>query len=221
MTNPLIQPMSARRQIRLAVVGALNSKVTGVSTIVSPGDWATPPAKLPALLVSVPTEQKVSIQRGMPEFTTTVSVVVQGQVAGATAEAVQDAIEDLAYQVENAVLTGYWVVAMVQQFLTVQTEVQCTAEGGRQMAGFTMTFSAELFESFDPTAAISPESPWPPADPTIAPFTETQIHLDMASPFDANGTYANPPFPDAVQPAPRTSGPDGRDEGGLDIQLPQ
>ncbi|KWT89351.1 MULTISPECIES: hypothetical protein [unclassified Variovorax] len=218
--SQLDQPMSARRQLRLAIVGELRTKIQGV-TIVSPGDWPTPPEKLPALLVNVPTEQKSSINRGMPEFTTTASVVVQGQVTAITAEEVQDRIEDLAYRVENAILMGYWIVRMVQQFVTVQTDIECTADGGKHLAGFRMTIAAEMFEAFDPTAEPSPESPWPPADPTLAPFENAKIHLDTATPFDPTGTYPNPPFPDAVLPAPRTSGPDGRDEGALDIQLPQ
>jgi hypothetical protein len=216
----LDQPMSARRQLRLAVLGALRSSISG-TTIVSPGDWPTPIEKLPALLVNAPNENKQSINKGMPEFTTTVSVVIQGQVTAANADQAQDAIEDLAYRVENAVLMGYWTTRMVQQFSSIQTEVECTADGGRQLAGFRMTLAAEMFEAFDPTREISPETPWPPADPTIAPFTEARIHLDTASPFDSTGTYPDPPFPAAVQPAPRDSGPDGRDEGGLDIQLPQ
>ena len=218
--NALNQPMSARRMLRLAVVALLRAEIPG-TTIVSPGDWPTPPEKLPALLINVPTETKQSINRGQPEFTTTTSIVVQGQVVATTAEQAQDSIEDLAYCVENAILTGYWLNRIVQQFLTVQTEVECTAEGRRQLAGFRMTFSAETFESFDPTQEAPPGSSWPPAEPAIVPFTETGIHLDMAQPFDATGTYPDPPFPAAVLPAPRTSGPDGRDEGGLDIQLPQ
>lgn len=218
--SQLDQPMSARRQLRLAVVGELRARIEG-ATLASPGDWPTSQERLPALLVNVPTETKVSINRGMSEFTTTVSIVVQGQLAAGSAEAAQDDIEDLAYRVENAILQGYWIVRMVQQFSSVQTDVQCTAEGGRQLAGFRMTIAAEVFEDFDPTQDPSPESPWPPADPSIVPFKEARIHVDTVQPFDAAGTYPNAPFPSAVSPAPRVSGPDGRDEGLLDIQLPQ
>jgi hypothetical protein len=212
--------MSARRQLRLAIVAEISAKVQGI-TLVSPGDWPTPEEKLPAVLVSAPTEQKTSINRGLPEFNTTVSVVVQGQVVATTAEEVQDRIEDLAYRVEEAILKGFWIVQMVQQFSSIQTDVQCTAEGKHQLAGFKMTLNCEIFESFDPTAVLNPESPWPPADPTFAPLESMGIHVDTTAPFDATGTYPNPSFPDAVTPAPRTSGPDGRDEGALDIQLPQ
>jgi hypothetical protein len=53
------------------------------------------------------------------------------------------------------------------------------------------------------------------------PLQTVDINVDTAAPFDPNGTYANPPFPSAVNPAPRTSGPDGRNEGALTISLPQ
>ncbi|MCU4119302.1 hypothetical protein [Variovorax sp. N23] len=218
--DPTKQPMSARRQIRLAVMRTLRG-IADVTTVASPGDWPTPPEKLPALLVNAPTESKRSLNKGMAAFTTAVSIVIQGQVQSKTAEGAQDAIEDLVFWVENAILTSYWLTRIIEQFSSVQTEVECKADGSAHLAGFRMTIVAETFESFDATAVPPDESAWPPADPTIAPLTSVGIHLDMADPFDATGTYASPAFPDAVLPAPRTSGPDGRDEGALDIQLPQ
>ncbi len=220
MSDELIQPMSARRQLRLAIVAKLD-EMQGIY-LASPGDWPTPGEKLPALLVSAPSEQKTSINRGnVPEFNTTIQIVVQGQVDGATAEQAQDRIEDLAYRVEEAILKGYWINRMVQQFATIQTDVECTAEGKRHLAGFRMTLGCETFESFDPTVDVPQGTTWPPADPKVVPLESIGIHVDTTAPFDATGTYPNPPFPDAVLPAPRTSGPDGRDEGALDIQLPQ
>ncbi|MBO9647362.1 MAG: hypothetical protein J7605_02545 [Variovorax sp.] len=219
--SSLTQPMSARRQLRLAIVAELAAKVAGI-TLVSPGDWPTPPEKLPAVLVNAPTEQKTSVNRGMPEFRTLISIVVQGQVTASTAEEVQDRIEDLAYRVEEAIFKGYWINSLIEQFASVQTDVECTADGKRQLAGFRMTIGCETFEAFEPTTAPPPpQGTWPPADPALAPLESVGIHVDTTAPFDATGTYPSPPFPDAVLPAPRTSGPDGRDEGALDIQLPQ
>lgn len=221
--NPLAQPMLARRMLRLAVLAALQPlKVSaGVVTISSPGVWPTPPEKLPALLVNVPTEQKQPNTTGMATFVTTSSVTVQGQVSRSSPEEALDAIDALAFEVENAVLTDHWVTRTVQRFTSVQTEIEVTSDGGPHLAGFRMTLVGEMFETFDPTTDQPPEMPWPPAAPAIVPLESMGIHMDTASPFDPTGTYPNPPFPDAVQPAPRTSGPDGRDEGALDIQLPQ
>ncbi|WP_291785219.1 hypothetical protein [Luteibacter sp.] len=209
--------------LRLAVLGALQplKASAGVKTIASPGVWPTPSEKLPALLVNTPTEQKSPNTTGQATFVTGSSVVIQGQVSRSTPEDALDAIEALAFAVENAVLMDYWVTRTVQRFTSVQTDVEITSEGGPHLAGFRMTLVGEMFETFDPTLIQPPESPWPPPSPPIVPLESMGVHLDMAQPFDAEGTYPNSPFPDAVQPAPRTSGPDGRDEGALDIQLPQ
>lgn len=222
-TNPLAQPMLARRMLRLAVMAALQPLMTsaGVKTIASPGVWPTPQEKLPAILVNAPTEQKQSIGKGMANFTTSASITVQGQVSKSSPEEALEAIDALAFAVENAVLTDYWVTRTVERFTSVQTDIEVTSDGGPHLAGFRMTLAGDMFESFNPADVMPPGTPWPPAAPAIVPLTSMGIHLDTAGPFDATGTYPNPPFPDAVQPAPRTTGPDGRDEGALDIQLPQ
>src|SRR5574337_900841 len=147
MTAPTPLPMSVRRELRLALVQALTAAVPGV-TIKSPGDWPTAPANLPALLVSTADERKQSVNKGLPEFTTTLSLVVDGRVQAATAEAAQDAIEQLAYQVENAVLTCWQLGTRVQQFAGVHTRLEVTADGNQHLAGFRSTFDAEVFEAF-------------------------------------------------------------------------
>lgn len=236
------QPMLARRQLRLAVMQALGPVCSNVH---SPGNWPTPADKLPALLVNVPTETKSSPGRNQVQFTTTASLVIQGQATGATPEAAQDAVEALAYAVENAVLEDYWVNAMLQQFTSVQTETEITSEGKQHLAGFRMTIGCEMFEVFDPSVAPPAGSTWPPPEPAIVPLQGIDIHADTAAPYDARGTYPTGPghigtdfvvgsspagvpapsagsvFPSAIAPAPRVSGPDGRDEGGLQINLPQ
>ena len=62
-----------------------------------------------------------------------------------------------------------------------------------------LAFGLEFFELYEPNAPIDLQ--------TIT------LNVDLQNIFDATGTYSNPPFPAAVVPAPRTTGPDGRDEG--------
>lgn len=212
--------MLARRQLRLAVVAELQKLVTGV-TVQSPGNLAVPNEKLPVLRVSVPGERKQSIQRGMPEFNTTCTLQVIGELQGDTPEAAQDAIEDLGYRVETAILNGYWIVAMVQQFASITTDTELKSEGREHLAGFRMLIECELYESFDPTVPAPDGTTWPLDDPVLRPFQGVNLHVDTAAPFDATGTYPPSPFPGAVPDAPRTTGPDGRDEGYLQIDLPQ
>lgn len=216
-----MQPMMARRLLRLAVVGELKAKLDASVTVLSPGNWPTPQEKLPAVLVKVPTEQKQSLNKGMPEFTTTITLQVEGRLEGATPEDAQDAIEDLGYQVEEAILKGYWIGRVVQQFASVSTDVEINSESKTHIAGFRMVFACETFEGFDPTVTAPDGTTWPPADPVIVALQGVDVHEDAASPFDASGTYTGSDFPQAVTPAPRTTGPDGRDEGALQIDLPQ
>ncbi|MFP4891227.1 hypothetical protein [Paraburkholderia sp. EG304] len=214
-------PMLGRRQLRLAALGALNG--AGLTdrgmpvTVQSPGDWSVPAAVLPVVVVRTAHEAKVSATRGMPEFTTTCSLEVKATVEAATGAQAQDAIEALWFSVEQALFTDWSLVGMLQQFETVESALEVRAEGSRHLAGIAASFRCEFFESFDPTADVPAPGTWP-ADPSApAPLEQLNIHADTISPADKSGTYSNPPFPEAVPPAPRTQGPDGRDEGTLVI----
>lgn len=222
MTAPA-QPMLARRQLRLAVVGALQAvqAANQIQTIDSPGDWNTPPEKLPAILVRGGRGRKDSVVRGMAEFNTVILLELEARIAATTAAAAQDAIEALAYVIENTVYNDYNVVGMVQQFASVDEEFEVTADGGKHYGGVKMAISCEMFEAFDPTAAAPAASQWPAPEVVPVTLTSMGIHLDATNVYDPSGTYTPstdaPPY--TPTPAPRTTGPDGRDEGALSIPL--
>ncbi len=215
------QPMLARRQLRLAVLAALQ-RIQGVS-VDSPGDWATPPAKLPAILMRVGRERKEALTRSMPEFTTVATVEIEARVEATTAAAAQDAIEALCYSIENMVLTDFSVIGMTQKVSSIDSEIEITANGKSQFGGVKMEIAVEMMEAFDPTVPAPRPTVWPATPSATQPLTSVGIHADMTGSFDPDGTYT--PSPDAPAytpvPAPRTTGPDGRDEGALDITLPQ
>jgi hypothetical protein len=205
--------MTARRQMRLSVLAALMGAGLGAN-IQSPGDWVNPPAKLPAVQLRTAGDRKDGVMHGPAEFNTTVRVEIDVRVEASTEGAAQDAIEDLCCRIECAVLTDYGVLGIVQKVVSVDTAQEITAEGKRHVGGAQMTFLFEVFEAFAPVVQS-------PLQPVAVDLLGVHIHNDMLGMFDATGTYADPPFPAAVTAAPRTSGPDGRDEGALDIELPQ
>jgi hypothetical protein len=198
------QTMLARRQLRLAALAALQSANLG-ATIECPGDWTTPCEILPAILFRSPREHKESIAKTLPEFTTSITFDLEARVEANTAEAAQDAIEALGYQIEQALLTNQALIVLIQQVASIDTEVDITAEGRRHIGGVKMSFVFEVCEFYEPSITNSLEG--------------ISIHADLIAPFDATSTYESPAFPDAVPPAPRTSGPDGRDEGALDFDF--
>ncbi len=199
----------ARRQLRLAAKQAI-SAFTGV-TVESPGDWESQPVNMPSIKLRCPMERKQSLARTMPEFTTTVTLELLARVVADTEDAAQDAIEALGQAIEQAVFGSVALVRLCQQFSTVTTETDISADGKKHFGGIKLSIDCELFESFDPTEIN-------PADYPAA--QKVAVHVDTAQPFDATGIYPSPAFPASVPPAPRTTGPDGRDEGYLEINLP-
>jgi hypothetical protein len=221
MTAPM-QPMLARRQLRLAAVGALAPLQTSavIATLDSPGDWSTPPEKLPAVLLRTGRGRRDSINKGMVEFNSAVILEIEGRIEAASATAAQDAIEALGYMVENALFTDYNVIGMVQQVASVDEEYEITSEGKRHLGGFKMAITFEMVEMFDPMATPPTATTWPAVVPATVQMTSAGIHFDLMGTFDANGTYVAPTAPPYTPvPAPRTTGPDGRDEAALNLTL--
>ncbi len=210
----MITTTLARAQLRQAALAALQAAsdrgdlLPGV-TIDSPGDWNTPPERLPAILLRCGDENKTSMGKTVPNFTTSVALELSARLQAATADEAQDQIEQLGAQIEQVLFTDYALNSLVQQFARVQTATQVTADGRQHIGGILMRVTLEVFEVFQPA-------------PTQA-LDSIGIHADLAAPFDPSGTYQPstdaPPYQST--PAPRTTGPDGRDEGALDITIPQ
>lgn len=206
-------PALARSTLRQAARAALEAAVAAgnitppTTTIDSPGDWNTPPEKLPAILVRCGTEQKVSRAKTVPNFTTSVALEFSARLDATTAAACQDAIELFGAQIEQALFTDFALNALVEQFATVETVSEVTAAGKKHIGAILMRVTAEVFEDFEPA----------PQDD----LAEVTITLDTVEPFSPTGTFvpfaAAPPY--APNSAPRTQGPDGRAEAALDLIL--
>jgi hypothetical protein len=200
--------MLYRANLRKIAVAALKSAGTMArQSVFSPQDWPTFSGNYPAILVQTPRERKESIGRGMPQFTVTTTMSVIGRLDGTDAEYVETQLELLCEQIEQAILTNYDLVRLTQQFSAVDTRMEVSCEGEKHIGEVQIDFSLEFYQAFEPTF--------------VDALTEADVHVDLVGTYDAAGTYPSPPFPTSVQPAPRTSGPDGRDEGRLQIILPQ
>lgn len=206
-------PMTARRQVRLAVLAALRGANLGCD-IQSPGDWETPSDRLPAILVRCTSDRKTGVTAGQITFTTTILLEVQAQLEESSAEAAQDKLEAMSHAIECAVVTNHQLLEIVQKFVTIDSTIEVTAEGRRHLGGVMMSFMLEMFEAFDPVYQS-------PQQPVATDLLQVGIHNDMIGSFDKSGTYEPGVFPEAAMPAPRAAGPDGRDEGALNIILPQ
>ena len=198
----------ARRQIRGLMQAALTA-FTGVK-VESPGDWLSQSPEMPSIKIRCGTDRKVSRAKGPPAFTTTVLVELMARVQANSAVEAQDALDELCAGIEDGIFGNANLLRYISQFSTVTTTTMLTAEGKTHFGAVEMSIECELFESFDPVD-ISPTA--------LDSLQQFNVHLDMAQPFDATGTYGGSIFPDSVKPAPRATGPDGRDEAFVQIPV--
>lgn len=219
--------MTARRMMRTGVVAALRRANLAIGTVPvsvqSPGDWAFAQTTLPAIAVRSGAESKTStVQAGLPQFNTTVSVQVKAVVQATTAEAAQQLIELLWYRIENAILLDYALVGASNTIQNVTSSMDITADGQTHIAGIAGEFDFEVFEAFDPMAPLPADidtQAWPPTGEALQNLTDMQLHVDLTNVADPTGTYPDGPFAAYAQSAPRAGGPDGRDEGVVDVPL--
>ncbi|MCH7381374.1 hypothetical protein [Acinetobacter higginsii] len=209
------ESMLFRRQMRISVLDALKRAKLWIGdeqvNIDSPGDWdvqhLNSDSYLPCVLVRTTNEGKASnIKAGLPQFDTGVTIEVLCAVSATTAEKAQDTLENFWFVIENILLCSPSIINQVQNVQSVDTLFKVESSGNNHIAAVSAAFVYEGFEYFE--GAINTDV-----------LKSMGIHIDLANVFDPNGTYPNPPFPDSVAPAPRSHGPDGRDEGYLEIKL--
>lgn len=214
--------MTTTAQVEALVVAALQvAGATDAGANVFPVlDWPTQDQSYPILYLATPLEEKESLGRqGAPQFTVTATfkicarVKTVAQPGGIGAAAAKTALERLHAQIEVALINNPTLMGPIgplQQIPFVHVEKRISADGNQNLGELVFAIGMEFYQG--------PEDFYP--IPT-APLQQITVDADLIQPYDPNGTYPNPPFPSAVTPAPRTSGPDGRAEGSLVINLPQ
>lgn len=216
--------MTTTAQIRELVVQQLTVQsspgqypTSAGARVYSPRTWATFKGQYPAIFVTTPSEDRESLGRhSAQQFTTTATVKIAARLSVPAvasdlgAAQAQVALETLKTQIEQALINNPAITQLIQQIAFLRSEIEVSAEGEQPMAELAMQFGYEFYEGPEDFYPIDGD-----------PLEEITLDADLTNRFDPTGTYANPPFPSEVESAPRTSGPDGRAEGGLDIQLPQ
>ncbi|KDR25463.1 hypothetical protein BG60_28250 [Caballeronia zhejiangensis] len=197
---------TGRAQLRGVLLSILQT-IPGV-TVYSPGDWNVAAPKLPAIKLRPAKERKQSNGRNGPTaFTTIAAFEIKAEVSAASGPAALLALETLGAEIEEAVFKSIPLRRIVQDFSFCDTETEVTADGSTHVGGLSVLLGVEFVETFYPDINTQ--------------LLAMDVTADLTNVADPNGTYPNPPFPDAVTPAPRTQGPDGRAEGEVNVQFPQ
>ncbi|WP_321865721.1 hypothetical protein [Paraburkholderia tropica] len=189
---------TARASYRAALLGVL-ATVPGVN-LYSPGDWNLAASKLPALkLRHGPEEKRSKGPNGQTAFDTLSAFEMRVEVVAKSGPLALLALEEIQADLEAAIFKSVVLRNLTQDFAFMRTQTDVSSEGEAHVGVMAISLGVQMFETFYP-------------DVTAA-LTEIDLTADLINVYDPTGTYDNPPFPDAVTPAPRTEGPDGRAEG--------
>lgn len=209
--------MTASADLRKLCQNALTGVTAAKSNVFSPLDRPTWEGNYPVIFLQTPAEDKESLGRnGAPQFTVTTTMRVIARVTAkqavndAGAAAAELALEQLQQQIEMALINYPPLMSLLQQFAWVRVQKQVSGDGALHIGELVMEIGMEFYQG--------PEDFYPIVG---TPIEEVTIDIDLVNVYDTSGTYPNPPFPDAVQPAPRTSGPDGRAEAGAIFTFPE
>lgn len=150
--------------IRNLVVTALKEARTDVGeSVYSPRDWSTRSEDYPCLLVQTPFDEKHSMGRNVPQFTSVATIRITGRVEAFDSEtedgaiAAEVALENLREQVERAVINSYALGLVVQQYRQIRSAIQVDAGGLGHIGQLTYEIDAEYFqgpEDFYPVEGV-------------------------------------------------------------------
>lgn len=195
---------TARAEFRAALLAVL-AAIPDVH-LYSPGDWTVVAPKLPAMKVRQGKDKKISNGRnGQTAFTTVFCFEILVEVSATSGPKALLALEGFGAQIEEVVFKSIVLRKLAQDFPFMETDTHVSAEGESHIGGLQIVLGVEVFETFSPDVTSTLDG--------------IDLTADLINVADPNGTYLNPPFPNAVTPAPRDHGPDGRSEGSVSVKF--
>ncbi|MFT9016415.1 MAG: hypothetical protein ABF990_11855 [Acetobacter sp.] len=137
-----------RSQLRDKVAGLLQQTTDARDSVFTVAAYPLPSEKLPAIFVTVPSEQAESNSRGTPDYTRTALLEVTAKVCGGNPAMVQGVLDRIAEQIEMSVMCSADIMSMVQQVSSIDTEQQMTADSAEYLGAVRLTFAMEYTQEY-------------------------------------------------------------------------
>lgn len=138
--------------IRALVVSALTGRTDAQDRVYSPRDWPTAGADYPALLIQTPFDEKQSMGRNAPQFTSVTTLRISGRLEAFDGEAddgairAEAALEALREQVERSVINSYELTRHIQQFKHIRSVIGVDASGEGHTGQLTYEIDVEYYQ---------------------------------------------------------------------------
>lgn len=148
--------------VRSLVVSSLKGNTLAGERVYSPKDWPTRSSDYPVLLVQTPYEEKLSMGRNAPQFTTTTTIRISGRVEtfdGASPDGAVQAeasLEQLREQIDRAVINSYQLTQSLQQFRAVRSAIEISAAGEGHTGQLIYEIDAEYFQGPEDFFPVTP-----------------------------------------------------------------
>jgi hypothetical protein len=148
----------------LAVAAVTRTAIVPAGSVFSPRDWPTYAGQYPMILLQTPREEKTSLGRNVPQFTTTVVLKITARVKAAASPAdagaitAEVAVEALKTAIEGALINDFDLTAAIQQFSFVNSVIKVDAEGEYHIGELVQEYGLEIYqgpEDFATPVAIS------------------------------------------------------------------
>lgn len=149
-------------EIRSLVVSSLKGRTLADDRVYSPRDWPTTSPDYPVLLVQTPYEEKQSMGRNAPQFTTVTTIRISGRVEAFDGESLDGAaraevaLEQLREQIDKSVINSYELTRNIQQFRNIRSAIDVSAAGEGHTGQLTYEIDAEYFQGPDDFYPITP-----------------------------------------------------------------
>ncbi len=148
--------------IRSLVVFALKGQTLAGDRVYSPRDWPTTSQDYPVLLVQTPYDEKQSMGRNVPQFTSMTTVRISGRVEAFDGETLngvalaEATLETLREQIDRAVINNYELTRQIQQFKSLRSAIEVSAEGEGHTGQLTYEIDVEYFQGPDDFCPVIP-----------------------------------------------------------------
>jgi hypothetical protein len=211
--------MTVTSDLFAIAVTALTGTTSAGANVFSVRDFPTWDGNYPIMYIRTPDEDKQGLGRnGAPQFnvvaTLTIEAIFQAPSESSAgpfnqaAAIVEAGLSALSHEIEVALINYAPLMELLQQFPFIRTSQTISAEGEQHIGQLLAHIGMEFYQGPEDFYQVQTSA-----------LNEVTITTDTTNVFDSTGTYANPPFPSSVTPAPRTEGPDGRAEGYTQINL--